>query len=393
LSAFKKPRLDILGEQFTSQSTMSEQSALNVCTCSKDGYSPECPKAFVQGGEILHALTGEQALKPRVYVGGDAEGSSVSRDGGFEREEGMIIRKLESMVTTDSRNYHDGDLEPRVRLGRDISMMERNRTNLRRFESLEVNGQSLTAMTIGGFVVDLSKAAQKASEVAPLPPSKLPVIFVDEEMNFYHHFFQGLEILLGRQVVTEIVKAGNYYSSNDGQLIAMIEKMIKVGYEQSDTEITVFTKKVITSTFETASQHGSSGTTNILIVAANLWGFQYIESGMQCKEADIGMWLSMCYNHYKTIWFNTFKSAGIPDFATQGVQTRYETRAPVYTSGGLSKSRISETYIGRNEGYGEADPGYRYRSRGHREERAARGKRNPLISMESEKKIKPRSFF
>jgi hypothetical protein len=46
--------------------------------------------------------------------------------------------------------------------------------------------------------VDLSKAAQKASEITPLPPARLPIIFTDAEMNFHHHFFQGLEILFGR---------------------------------------------------------------------------------------------------------------------------------------------------------------------------------------------------
>jgi hypothetical protein len=73
---------------------------------------------------------------------------------------------------------------------------------------------------------------------------------------------------------------------------------------------------------DAANEHNKDSKS--LIVAANLWGLQYIEPGLEMKEADLKMWLSVNYNHYKTLWFNTFKSAGIPSFALGGVQTRYE---------------------------------------------------------------------
>jgi hypothetical protein len=31
------------------------------------------------------------------------------------------------------------------------------------------------------------------------------------------------------------------------------------------------------------------------------------------------MWLANCYNYYRIIWFDTFKSSGVPNFAVEGV--------------------------------------------------------------------------
>lgn len=341
-------------------------SEATSCTCTNEGYSPECPQAFFQGGQILHALTGRDQLKPRIYEKQNVQESSIinpsSTDDSVALQRPVFASKLvdepmssreaayrahltqASLSSESSFSSLDNTYEQveqyfpnpltttnvqssrlgRGRLGDDTMMTENNRKVLRKFEALQINGESLTGMSIGGYTVDLTKAAQKARDVAPLPPARLPIIFQDDDMNFFHHFFQGLEILMGRETIQDIVSSKKYYDQTELQLLPLIEKMIKSGYERTDNEITVFAKKVLTSTFEIDDAHKDAGMTKVLIVAANLWGFQYIECGMQCREADLKMWLSICYNHYRTIWFNTFKSAGIPAFALDGVQIRYE---------------------------------------------------------------------
>lgn len=336
------------------------QSEQATCECSEHGYSPSCPNAFYQGGKILHAIESETKLKPRVYISSKETDSNDSQHAlsGYDDEESerekVMNSQVVSPITHSSQPVQPASLSSsgldalyeevrqnfpshlstevavRSKLGKgqlqnDDRMMEQNRKILRKYEPLNVGGQSLTGMSIGGFVVDLSRAAQKASEVAPLPPSKLPIIFADDDMNFHHHFFQGLDILLGKDIVQEIVSADKYYGQTELHLLPMIVEMIKAGYEKSDTEITVFTKKVLTSTFEVDPSSRQEVKDGILVVAANLWGFQYIESGMQMKEPDLKMWLQNCHRFYRTIWFNTFKSAGIPLFALDGVQTRYES--------------------------------------------------------------------
>jgi hypothetical protein len=160
--------------------------------------------------------------------------------------------------------------------------------------------------------------------VVPLPPAKLPKIFIDPEMNFSHHFFQGLERLIGREQVLEIVVKKRYYTDETPVLLPLIEGIIKVGYERKDTNLTVFTKSVLASTFDIDERTTSESEHRGLLVGANLWGFQYIEAGMECKEADLRMWLRVCYNKFENIFFNTFKDSGMPDFAMEGVQARYE---------------------------------------------------------------------
>lgn len=309
----------------------------NQCKCTNEGYSPDCPQAFLQGDRVLHTISGETRLKPRVYTNEEngrtiTQSSDESSDDELPKLIPAPTRQAEGIVTGYTENLYPKPLQssqpmktrfPESRFRNDHDMMQERRRTLRRFEALTIDGLSLTGMSIGGFAVDLSKAAQKASEVAPLPASKLPIIFVDEELNFYHHFFQGIEILLGQSTVNDIVSQEKYHEDSNISLFPMMLAMIQRGYEPSDNEITVFVKKVITSTFELPAQFGSTTAQDMLTVAANLWGFQYIESGMQCKEADLQMWLSACHSQYRIIWFNTFKSAGLPRFAMDGVQTRY----------------------------------------------------------------------
>jgi hypothetical protein len=348
-------------------------SELRTCNCSNEGFALDCPQVFFQDGKPLHVLKPDEQPKPRLYcrpnetashlgnqndpyasntngddlyvpplladgnrhqkalkelrsemqkqvLGADDSSSSSVDDYFIEREHKTVQRNFSNYVQQQTSPARHG----RGQLVDDSMMMEQNREFLRKFEALKIGNESLTGMTIGGYAVDLSKAAQKAKEVAPLPPSKLPKIFKEDDMNFYHHFIQGMEILMGTEVLDEIVETTHFFKKTELLLFPLIEGMILAGYQRTDNEITIFTKKVLTSTFELDAANEHNKDSKSLIVAANLWGLQYIEPGLEMKEADLKMWLSVNYNHYKTLWFNTFKSAGIPSFALGGVQTRYE---------------------------------------------------------------------
>jgi len=334
-------------------------SITEICTCPDDGYTPHCPYAFFQGGQMLHEVKGDGRLKTRYEVIKPDEKTEVSPDldnspDGFEDVKGQRVGfcEMEQEEKVKPRVFHRGfDINDQGPLYRDLErkfaniprrvttndermgqsnlvdaedMLADNRDILPKYAPLRVGSNSLTEMSIGGFVVDLGKAAQKASEVVPLPPAKLPKIFIDPEMNFSHHFFQGLERLIGRTQVLEIVQKKRYYTDEDLVLLPLIEGIIKVGYEKKDTNLTVFTKSVLSSTFEIDERNIADSPHRGLLVAANLWGFQYIEAGMECKEADLRMWLRICYNKFENIFFNTFKDSGMPDFAMEGVQARYE---------------------------------------------------------------------
>lgn len=334
-------------------------SNAQACTCPDDGYTPHCPYAFFQGGQMLHEVRGDGRLKTRYEVIKERPGQNENSPKSSSSEEfNEISERCDSLFDIES----EAKTRPRILLGHanpslsarlyeDLEskfehvprrmttnderlkqanlvdaedMLAKNRDILRKYEPLRVGNNSLTEMSIGGFTVDLGKAAQKASEVVPLPPARLPKIFIDAEMNFSHHFFQGLERLIGRAQVLEIVTKKRYYTDEDPVLLPLIEEIIKVGYEKKDTNLTVFTKSVLSSTFEIDDRTTVDSPHRGLLVAANLWGFQYIEAGMECKEADLRMWLRVCYNKFENIYFNTFKDSGMPDFALEGVQARYE---------------------------------------------------------------------
>lgn len=330
-----------------------------ICTCPDDGYTPHCPYAFFQGGQMLHEVKGDGRLKtryevikpvptlshspPRSISSDEIENiqeSNVNQYRVPSHEDAKQLNKpLRSNNVGSAQLYEDLEERfmsvPRRMTANDErmhqanlvdaeDMLADNRDILRKYEPLRVGSHSLTEMSIGGFPVDLGKAAQKASEVVPLPPARLPKIFIDPEMNFSHHFFQGLERLIGRVQVLDIVQKKRYFTDEDLVLLPLIEGIIKVGYEKKDTNLTVFTKSVLSSTFELDERNVTDSPHRGLLVAANLWGFQYIEAGMECKEADLRMWLRVCYNKFENIFFNTFKDSGMPDFAMEGVQARYE---------------------------------------------------------------------
>jgi len=266
------------------------------------------------------------------------------------------------IITADPDEYKDedtiplplmgiGDRRPEYRNARMVdntAMMEMNRQSLRKFESLNVNGKSLTEMTIGGYKVDYEATAAKAMEVFPLPQSKLPVIFVDDNLNFYHHFFEGMKYVVGETLLDGIVTRPDYYGELCPVIIPVIEKLMETSYDRSDTELVMFLRKIFSTTFEIIGRFRRNRSEEEVVVTTNIWGFQYIEPGMKCSEADLTMWLSMCYNHYKTIWFNTFKSTGVPRFAKT---SRSQSKASSSSSSGTDASQNNQPrYTGQGEG-------------------------------------------
>jgi len=209
------------------------------------------------------------------------------------------------------------------------SLTADQRPVLDKFQPLRVGGKTLTSVAIGGYTLDIEKAVEKARRVIPLPPARLPMIFSNPDLNFNHHFFQGLERLIGRDVLLSVVKKDQIESSPQPIVRSFIEDMLEVGYETSDNDLMIFTKTVLTSTFEAGDRYQGKKENRVLTVAANLYGFQYIESQMECDEANLQMWLKICYSHYHNIFFGEFKDSGLPAFATDGVQSRYRSSPSV----------------------------------------------------------------
>jgi hypothetical protein len=248
------------------------------------------------------------------------------------------ISQLEDQYLADNSTSSDVDMPTglsvnpapikQISKGRmmdDSRMLEKNRRSLRRFESLSIGGKTLTGMSIGGFEIDVTKAAMKAREVLPLPASKLPIIFVDEELNFYHHFFKAVKGQTNSESFQFIVTDNEYFYDEETPIGDMIEDLITTGYNREDDETSVLLKKVITTTFEMGQKISRYQNRGPMLVAANLWGFQYIEAGMQCDEESLHMWMVACYMHYKTLWFNAFKQTGIPDFANRPMRMRRDS--------------------------------------------------------------------
>jgi len=272
------------------------------------------PRVFSKPTEGLCQMETEFKSKPRLFcnptVSEEPDDMSTDDDGPYGRYLPTDLRVQKKHAISKMRR---GLID-------DTSMMEKNRNSLNKFESLSIQGQTLTGISIGGYDIDISKAAEKTMEIIPLPASKLPIIFKDETLNFYHHFFQGMVMKIGQSRTDIIVRSEHHYDEDEPILMPIIEDMIASGFERSDTESVVLIKKVLSSTFEPTEYRQKSETGPRLKVVANLWGFQYIECGMQMAEVDLRMWFSICHSHYRTIWFNTFKTTGIPSFASQGVR-------------------------------------------------------------------------
>lgn len=246
----------------------------------------------------------------------------------------------------------------------DESLKADRRSPPKRFAPLSIRGQSLTEYAIGGFEIDLGEVADAAREVIPLPPSQLPVIFSDQELNFYHHFFRALRNKLGDSELERITKADESSDDDEEIITDMIEDLIADGYDRGDDEFQILLKKVLTSTFSSGIRTSRKGRKDQISVRANLWGFQYIESGMKCKESDLRMWLKMNYSFYKTSWFNTFKLTGVPGFA---IESELKLKPRLFPSGGklscnnnrrlLDYMKDQQDRMDQNTGYTESTTG------------------------------------
>jgi hypothetical protein len=244
----------------------------------------------------------EEKCKPRIFQSLTNENTLIKREA---NEVNAIDAERKEMI---KRMMDDAE-----------AMQKDNRVLLNRFDPLRMNDQSLTGVTIAGFKVDIPMVITKIQELAPLPESKLPNIFVDQDLNFFHHFFKGMEMLLSEALFNTIVRMSRLIENGDVKLITKLHEFMHEGYKEKDTELTVLVKKVLRSTFDTSAVVDKSKPMMGLLVVANLWGFRYIEPGMRVSDAELKMWLHNSYQYYHTLWFDTFKSSGVPAFAREGV--------------------------------------------------------------------------
>jgi hypothetical protein len=295
------------------------------CGCTAAARDPLCSDSHK-----LMQMESEMKVKPRMFM--PVSVNSGSDDTSSEDEYNHTPIPLKSSV---SRTRYSAN----GRMIEDDGLQKDNRKILRKFETLNIQGQNLTGLSIGGFEVDLNVAAQKAMEILPMPASKLPVIFVDEELNFLHHFFQAVTKVLGENVMESIARKRTYYDDEQPIVSRMVEDLILEGYDKFDQEIVLFLKKVLCSTFELTSRSRRNQGKEGVRVCSNLWGFQYIECGMMMEEHDLQMWLSISYDQYRTSWFNTFKSSGVPNFSREGSG---KTRSYSSFSSGSNSDRMLE---------------------------------------------------
>lgn len=273
------------------------------CLCTAASKDPSC------------AMEREIKSEPRMFERRIDSGAS---DGGNEICD--ELPPLFSEVTssqTRRKKVKDTRALAKQRMASDDSFMLNSRAPQKRFSALSIGGTMLTEYAIGGYEIDLGEVADAAREVVPLPPSQLPVIFADQELNFYHHFFRALRDTLGDELMQFLLSKDCSDLGDDTPLSDMVEDLVEAGYEKSDDEFQILLKKIISTTFSLEGQRGRKIRSGPIRVRANLWGFQYIEAGMRCDESDLEMWMGMSYMYYRTSWFNTFKLTGIPDFAVE----------------------------------------------------------------------------
>jgi len=322
----------------------NEQEENHMCTCSRDGYSPDCPQSFYQNGVLLHTISGETKLKPRTYgpppgsghatpgigqrlIAASDEAQSV--DNLLQSVENLVLDKQGTIPAGAASDNFNGARKTPYSTDEDLSYSSSEylrmgqHNSLDRFKPLSLNGVTMTQATIGGYQLDIEAVAKRAAKVIPLPPVALPLIFRDTDLNFCHHLFQGLDILGGRELITSIAESGTYHAKDKDLISPLVSLLISSGYIENDSELAIFVKRVFSVTFESVSPGSSKQESSLFRVVSNFYGFQYIEHGMLCREQDLKMWLHSSYVHYRMLWFNAFKSSGVPAFALEGVQDRY----------------------------------------------------------------------
>lgn len=311
-----------------------------TCDCTDGGYSPRCPYVFYNEGKPYHTLVTESKRAVRQSITDGSAGSPAPCDQRVKEEVEKISQMVESHQNPhDPFAYQDnrtdeylGGRSDRVNLSENLRYVSGDqiklgsRASMDKFKPLKLNGVSITDATIGGYSLDLKGLAKAAAEVVPLPPVALPRIFSDEDLNFYHHLFNGLEIFSGRDFITKHAETGTYSAGDTGVLSPLVNSLITTGYIEGEDELVVFIKRVFSVTFTVLESPSSSVAGGKFLVKSNFYGFQYIEGGMVCREQDLKMWLHAAYTAYKLCWFNAFKSTGVPAFALKGVQDRYDSQ-------------------------------------------------------------------
>lgn len=313
---------------------------ITTCDCTDGVYSPRCPYVFYNDGKPYHTLVTES--KRAIHRGTTDRSADLPIPSGRRIKE--EVEKISQMVESH-QNLHDpfiyqddGTDEYLDHRSDQVNPSENNRyvsgdriklgsgASMDKFRPLKLNGVSITNATIGGYSLDIKGLTRVAAEVVPLPPVALPRIFSDEDLNFYHHLFNGLEIFSGRDFITRHAETGTYSAGDTGVLSPLVNSLITTGYIEGEDELVVFIKRVFSVTFSVLESPASSTTGGKFLVKSNFYGFQYIEGGMVCREQDLKMWLHAAYTAYKLCWFNAFKSTGVPAFALKGVQDRYDSQ-------------------------------------------------------------------
>lgn len=349
-----------------------------TCLCSSIGYADNCPQVFVQGGKTFHTIEKETKLKPRVYSCAEPEEIDMTPpvEGVKVRNVSRYAASVIDDTASDTFSYSTERIDP-LRTNRYAPSYERKQTlddrararqvmtrsmstaddikqeyflSMDKFRPAEIGDDNITEMQIGGYTLDLDVTREKIRELLPLPAVALPIIFKDEQLNFYHHFFQGLETEIGRLKLISLVSTAIYKTEEKQEFLPKIHEVLTVGHNATDTALQTFVKRIISSTFEADHTVSKESNVRVLSVVANIWGLPYLEPGMKCDDPELKMWIYLSYSHYQTLWFNAFKSSGIPDFALNGVQRRYETeelssRAEVKRMQEAQRSAIVSTHL------------------------------------------------
>lgn len=333
---------------------MSEVRPLNQndCICRPTFTNPHCPQSVVHNGRIYHAspLTAEHVYRATPDVTTDeSDGGGLMSKYNTETDNVLTPQPLQTRhtmepaqspcklraITQGSESEGDGELVRRFSEVSTTQQMGRqymnaadaagNRENsMQKFKPLVVNGQVFTDTTIGGYRLDQEAALDKIKSAIKRPPIALPLVFSDKMLNVYHHLIHGLECVLGREVLIGI-SAAKYYSARDEEPI--VEKLIEFMESKCDDaeeEMVEFAHQALNNTFDVVVVTRRKGSLPSLLVVANIYGFEYIEGGMRMRDPEVRMWISTMYASYRALWFSAFKSSGIPHFAIEGVQDRYE---------------------------------------------------------------------
>jgi len=196
------------------------------------------------------------------------------------------------------------------------------------YKSVLVNNVPLTELTIGGYRDDEADVRDDVLKVIPLPPVSLPIIFIDKDLNFLHQFFAGIAMCIGTDKLLLIVSKDTHYHTDDTWLTEVMKQLITEPYMGSDSQIHLYLKTIMRSTFGIPDAKDNPNSVPFIWVRSNNWGLQYISPDLRCYEAELNMWLAMNYLEYRKVWFNNFKSCGVPEFAKSGVQSRWLEAPP-----------------------------------------------------------------